>query len=185
MKNNGFTLLEVVIAIGILVMVGAVAVGASTRAISVGTFVKNQIIAQNLARRQFEGLKTIRDRNLKNGQRWDKGLVDDHDQVKCLNGGHISVRGEEKENVFVCDELSEPLSESSDYTILVKLKKAKDDDNGPTGSASRVEGYSRELDESQNMLKATVTISWDESTLAGGNKKIEMQTYLTNDQSGS
>lgn len=174
MKNNGFTLLEVLISIGILVMVGAVAVGASTRAISVGTYSRDRTQAQDLARSQLEGLKAIRDTNLKSGKPWNEGLA-------ACSSGYVKPGS----NVFDCS--GKPFS-SSDYTIIVKLEEVRDDRNGDDSGGrlgtNKDNGYPSGLKEDKNMLKVTATVSWSESTLGGGDKEVKILSYISNDQTG-
>lgn len=182
MKQKGFTLLETVIAIGILIMVGAVAVGASTRAINIGTYSKNRTRAQDLARRQIEGLKALRDTNYKaTPQRpWNYHL-------SPCTGGFV------KYNVdFECNGGSTPvIVDSVTFNVATKIEDVPDDvngnDNGLAPPAGRTyndpqHSYPNGLDERQNMRRIIVTVTWSEPFIPGRVQEVKLMSYLTNDK---
>jgi prepilin-type N-terminal cleavage/methylation domain-containing protein len=181
-KQKGFTLLEVVIAIGILVMVGAVAVGASTRAINIGTYAKNRTRAQNLARSQIEGLKALRDTNYKaSPQRpWNYdippgnirtcvGFVKSNTNFKCIG------------------EATRIIVDSTAFDVATRIESVDDDQNGndngnPNGKTDSSHGYPSGLDENLNMRRIIVTVTWSDPFIPDKNQKVELWSYLTNDK---
>ena len=76
MKNKGFTIIESLIAISILVMAVIGATGAVQTGISSYIFSKDQIIAFYLAQEGFEQIRNIRDENGLKSQPWLTGLSD-------------------------------------------------------------------------------------------------------------
>src|SRR3989344_6507538 len=74
MKNKGFTIIESLIAISILVMAVIGATGAVQTGISSYIFSKDQIIAFYLAQEGFEQIRNIRDENGLKSQGWLTGL---------------------------------------------------------------------------------------------------------------
>jgi prepilin-type N-terminal cleavage/methylation domain-containing protein len=181
-KNKGFTLLETVIAIGILVMVGAVAVGASTRAINTGTYTKNRTRAQDLARRQIEGLKALRDTNYKAGKAWDYHLGQNEHGI-CA--GHVT-GGPAQSNIdFVCGTIDQTV-DSVVFHVSTQVQDVEDNrndgDNGPGSETNPQNGYPNGLDESKNMRLITVTVTWSEPGLPGSNQSVKFLSYLTNDK---
>jgi prepilin-type N-terminal cleavage/methylation domain-containing protein len=74
-KQNGFTLVETLVAITILVVVISAAFGAAQNGISLSTFSKNQIIAFYLASEGVEQIRNMRDENGLKGQNWLQGLA--------------------------------------------------------------------------------------------------------------
>lgn len=179
-KQKGFTLLEVVIAIGILVMVGAVAVGASTRAISIGTYAKNRTRAQNLARSQIEGLKALRDTNYKSSPQrpWN-----DH-----IPGNVHTCVGFVKSNTnFECTGATHIIVDSTTFDVATRIESVNDDQNGndngnPNGKTDSSHGYPSGLDENLNMRRIIVTVTWSDPFIPDKNQKVELWSYLTNDK---
>lgn len=62
-KIRGFTLLEVMISAGILIIVVGAAAASAVMAINSGTFSRNRTVAENLARGEIEKIMVIRDNN--------------------------------------------------------------------------------------------------------------------------
>lgn len=182
---RGFTLLETLIAVGILVLVGGVAVGASSRAINTGTYSKNRTRAQDMARRQIEGLKVMRDNDYKAGREWNQSID------TCFAGAGRSstgyVRAEEAiANITLsCGSgVDRKWSDSPIYHIVTRIEKVTDNFNGGDNGPGETDGnhYPSGLDESKNMRRITVTVTWSEPFLGGGNQKVELRSYLTNDK---
>lgn len=73
-KHKGFTLIETLVAITILVTVISAAFSAAQSGISLATFSKNQIIAFYLASEGVEQIRNMRDENGLNGQNWLQGF---------------------------------------------------------------------------------------------------------------
>ena len=74
MKNRGFTIVESLVAIAILLVVISGVGSAIQTGISSYIFSKNQIIAFYLAQEGFEQIRNIRDENSLNGRNWLTGL---------------------------------------------------------------------------------------------------------------
>ncbi|OGY53763.1 MAG: hypothetical protein A3A24_02525 [Candidatus Buchananbacteria bacterium RIFCSPLOWO2_01_FULL_46_12] len=74
-NNKGQTLLEMVFAIGILIMVVTAILALSTSSIFGQKGSESQITANSLAREGIEVVRNIRDSNWLAGQAWDAGLV--------------------------------------------------------------------------------------------------------------
>lgn len=179
MKEKGFTLLETVIAIGILVMVGAVAVGASTRAINTGTYSKNRTRAQDIARGQIEGLKVIRDNNYKAGKDWNLNLG-------ACDAGYVVAQPQQIDVSFVCGDGGTSVVDPLTFNIVTKIGSVKDDLNGNDngtfqGKTDKEGGYPSGLDENKNMRRVTVTVTWTEPFLPG-DQEVKLVSYLTNDK---
>jgi type II secretory pathway pseudopilin PulG len=74
--QTGQSLLEMVFAIGILLLVVAAILALTTSGVIGQKESESQIIANNLAREGIEAVRNIRDSNWLAGDNWDKGLVD-------------------------------------------------------------------------------------------------------------
>jgi len=75
MKNKGFTIIESLVAISILVVVITGAMSAIQAAISSYTFSKDQFISFYLAQEAFEQIRNIRDENRLNNRDWMTGIA--------------------------------------------------------------------------------------------------------------
>jgi prepilin-type N-terminal cleavage/methylation domain-containing protein len=77
MKRNtkGFTLIETLVAISILLVVISAAFGAAQNGIILSTFSKNQIISFYLAGEGVEQIRNMRDENGLKGQNWLTGIA--------------------------------------------------------------------------------------------------------------
>lgn len=79
MKNKGFTIVESLVAIAILVLVVTGAASAIQTGISSYIFSKDQIIAFYLAQEGFEQIRNIRDENGLKNQPWLTGIANSGD----------------------------------------------------------------------------------------------------------
>ncbi len=75
MKNDGFTIIESLVAISILVVAITGTMSAVQSGISSYIFSKDQIIAFYLAQEAFEQVRNIRDENRLNNRAWLTGLT--------------------------------------------------------------------------------------------------------------
>ncbi len=75
MKKNGFTIIESLVAIAILVVTIVGATSAIQSALSSYVFSKDQIIAFYLAQEGFEQIRNIRDGNQINNRAWLAGIA--------------------------------------------------------------------------------------------------------------
>ena len=113
MVKNGFSLLEVIIAISILGtgILGSVAL--INRTISAGSIVKNQLVASNLAQEGMEVIHNIRHTNwieeASDGvTQWDDGLVDgnsciEFDSTTLINPGSCGDIDIEDRRLYILD----------------------------------------------------------------------------------
>lgn len=74
MRNSGFTIIESLVAIAILLVAISGAGSAIQTSLSSYIFSKDQIIAFYLAQEGFEQVRNIRDENALNGREWLTGL---------------------------------------------------------------------------------------------------------------
>ncbi|MHB0977860.1 MAG: type IV pilus modification PilV family protein [Minisyncoccota bacterium] len=72
--SGGFTLVETLVAIGVLVLAVTGAFSAAQMGITTSTYSKNQVIAFYLAQDGVEFIRNIRDNNGLNGQFWLTGI---------------------------------------------------------------------------------------------------------------
>jgi prepilin-type N-terminal cleavage/methylation domain-containing protein len=75
-KDSGFTIVESLVAISILVVAIIGAMSAVQTGISLYTYSKDQITAFYMAQEGFEQIKNIRDENHLNGRNWLSGITE-------------------------------------------------------------------------------------------------------------
>lgn len=102
--KSGFTIIESLVAITILVVVVTGAMSAVQTGISSYTFSKDQIIASYLAQEGFEQLRNIRDENWLNSRNWLTGIAEVGGDP-CATGKACTVSPFEPTNVFACSSL--------------------------------------------------------------------------------
>lgn len=73
-NNQGQTLMETILAIGLLTTVVIGCLGLGIYSVRIGRFSQNQLIAANLAREGLEYVRNVRDTNWLKGQAWDTNL---------------------------------------------------------------------------------------------------------------
>ncbi len=73
-NNNGFTLLEAMVAISILMVAVVAPITIAQKGLSSAVYSKNQMIASYLAQDALEYIKNVRDENIKNSQLWLESL---------------------------------------------------------------------------------------------------------------
>lgn len=73
-NNQGQSLMETILAVGLLITVVLGALGLGIYSVRVGRYSQNQLIAANLAREAIEYVRNVRDTNWLKGQAWDTGL---------------------------------------------------------------------------------------------------------------
>lgn len=79
LQKSGFTLIETLVAISILILAVTGAFQAAQKGISLGTFSKNQVVAFYLAGEAIEQIKNIRDENSLKGNSWLQGIANPGD----------------------------------------------------------------------------------------------------------
>jgi len=131
LKNRGESLVEVLVAVGILTIVLGTSFMLLNRGISTNISIKNKIIAINIAREGIEGVRNIRDTNwLKySGDRRNKWLYDEAsvDNVSFSNKMY-SIDLEESYNRFILkinpiSELLDLKDTSKDFSLYRLYKK--------------------------------------------------------------
>jgi len=74
LKNQGFTIVETLVAISVLMIAIAGPLVVASKGLSGTNLSKNQMIAVYLAQESMESVKNIRDNNIYNGYEWLSGL---------------------------------------------------------------------------------------------------------------
>jgi prepilin-type N-terminal cleavage/methylation domain-containing protein len=90
-QQKGFTLVESLVAIAILVLVITGAFSAAQTGISSSTISKEQIVAFYLAQEQIEAIRNIRDENSINGIYWLAGIDTPSNGCNTPNGCYVDV----------------------------------------------------------------------------------------------
>ena len=83
-NNQGQSLMETILAIGLVTSVILGALGLGIYSVRVGRYSQNQLLAANLAREALEYVRNVRDSNWLKGQAWNTGLITSPD---CYNVG--------------------------------------------------------------------------------------------------
>lgn len=156
-QNRGFTLLEVLISTTILIIVVAAAAGTAVMAINSGTYNRDRTIAENLARREIENIRAMRETDF---------LDDDPDTAWDKNN---SVDSAEK-------KVTPPAIDDREFTIETRVSLVPNDTNGGDNGGRET----KYVDEHQNMRKVVVIVSWDEAFL--GTRDVKIVTYITNNK---
>src|SRR5690349_5431770 len=73
-KNEGFTLIETLIAISVLMMAFTGPVAIATKALVAAIYSKNEIVAIYLAEEGIEVIRNMRDNNVLSNQSWTTGF---------------------------------------------------------------------------------------------------------------
>ncbi len=82
--KSGFSLLETIVAIAILMMTIVGPLSLASKGIVFADYVKDEVTAFYLAQEAMEALRNIRDNNIKNGANW----LDKINHGNCLNTGN-------------------------------------------------------------------------------------------------
>lgn len=90
MKTKGFTIIESLVAVSILIVAITGATAAVQSGISSYTFSKDQIIAFYLAQEGFEQIRNIRDENRLNNRNWLSGITENSNDP-CWFGSACTV----------------------------------------------------------------------------------------------
>lgn len=166
--NKGFTLLEALVAISILMVAVVAPITIAQKGLSSAVYTKNQMIASYLAQDALEYIKNKRDENIKkfklnNAIGWLDGFAD------CLNSNRCRI----DTKVSNGDGLIESASTGSNI-----LKKDTDGfygfDGTPTNFSRiiKIDQTSAE-DLANKEARVTATVTWDDN-------KVEIVTWLYN-----
>jgi prepilin-type N-terminal cleavage/methylation domain-containing protein len=181
MSNNskkGFTLLEVLIAVGILVVAVGAAAGTAVMAINSGTYNRDRTIAENLARREIERTRTMRESDYlddDNNTGWD---VNNSIDEGGTNGQNKRTRVQSDGNYSFIGGVKETTINGQTFRVKTEVFKVRNningDDNGETGETDYV-------NENLNMRRVVVTVLWNEAFLVG-DRNVKLVTYITNNK---
>lgn len=105
-RNSGFSLLETIVAIGILTLAFLGPLGVASFALRSATLSENQIIAYNLAEEGLEYMMNRRDSNVFAGQNWLNGFS----SCNSVNGCRIDVTNN---NIQGCSSTCQKLHRDS------------------------------------------------------------------------
>jgi prepilin-type N-terminal cleavage/methylation domain-containing protein len=146
-KNKGFTLIETLVAITILVSAVAAPLTLAFRSLVAAQFTKNQIIASYLAQDAIEYVRNIRDENVLRDRAWLSGLG------SCGNGCRV-------------DSPNDTVNGCSGPSCLIK----KDPSSGLYGHRSQWEDtlFFREVTVTSidtDEAKISVTINWQQGVI--------------------
>ncbi len=191
-KNAGFTLLEVIIAAGILVTISGVAVGAANRAINTESYSKNRTKANMIASAQMERVRAIRDQDVSGNDStvaWNSSLdlpcVNEFNQSNCVKYAQQNINGR---FVFVVGQGvgAENYIDGTQFTVSTIVQKVPNDINGDndgrvgeTFGTNPNSGYPNGLREDLNERRIIVIVSWSEPTNRTA-QDVRLTTYLSN-----
>jgi type II secretory pathway pseudopilin PulG len=189
---KAFTLLEVVIAAGILVIISGVAVGAANRAINTESYSKNRTRANMIASTQMERVKAIRDQDVSDSNpanSWNTSLdlpcVNEFNVNDCIKYARQNTSGK---FIFVSGQNAgnENYIDGTQFTVSTVVQKVPDDINGDndgnvgsTFGTNVNTGYPNGLKENVNERRVIVIVSWSEPTNRTA-QDVRLTTYLSN-----
>jgi prepilin-type N-terminal cleavage/methylation domain-containing protein len=164
--NKGFTLIETLIAVSILVLAVTGAFAAAQNGISLATFSKDQIVAFYLAEEGIEGIRNIRDKNGLDGTFWLDNLAQDAGDP-CYFGHICKIDSIE-------DELSECGTEEGSCPVL-----RQDPDAGFFGYNSEWNPtqFRREIEltlVNEHEVLIAVTVTWSKGLISRSFKAQEV-----------
>ncbi len=111
-KEKGFTIIETLVAISILVSAVVGTMSAVQSGLSSHIFSKDQIIAFYLAQEGFEQIRNIRDENRLNGEHWLEGIAEDINDP-CYFGKICRVSPVETTDLTTCSGSCPKLGQSN------------------------------------------------------------------------
>lgn len=158
---KGFSLIETLIAVSVLMMAVAGPLSIASRGLVSAQFARDQIIAFHLAREATELIRNKRDENILSGQDWFDGMVS---SPVCLspNVCRVSPTAEDVTFTICSGGACEPLSVHTVTGIY-------DYDSGVNWRESR---FTRSIsfetvpNHFDNEIVANVTIKWDTGSLS-------------------
>jgi len=155
-QSRGFSLVETLVAVGILVVAVVGALTAAQSGISSSIFSKNQVIAIYLAQEGVEVIRNIRDENALNDRSWLVG-ISDNSSDPCYFG-----------NTCYVDALQNTLTRCSGGGSCPNLKQ--DSDTGFYGYNLlwSETGFRREIILTfinQNEISILVTVDWSKGSI--------------------
>jgi Tfp pilus assembly protein PilV len=168
---SGFTLLEALMAVSILMVAVVAPITVSQKGLSSAVYAKSQMIASYLAQDAIEYIKNVRDQTaIQNNFEWDRALGNGGYFNKCLapNGCMINT---------IKNAITENTSAVLDYSNTSFLYK---DSNGfyGYGAGGEVTNFTRQIKikvDPTETYKALVTV-----TVNFGNDKVVVKTLIFN-----
>jgi len=85
MKNRGFTIVETLVAITVLMISVAGPLVVASKGLSAALYARDQVIASYLAQESMEVIKNTRDNNLAEGRVWLTGIIDSPNCTSSTN----------------------------------------------------------------------------------------------------
>lgn len=177
-KKRGFTLLEVLISAGILVIVVSAAAATAVMAINSGTYNRDRTIAENLARREIERTRAMRESDFLDEHRdtaWD---VTNSIDLYGSNGQNKRTTVQDDGSYNFIAGVKETTINSQVFRIKTEVFRVPNDINGDDNGNDDETDY---VNENLNMRKVVVTIIWEESFLTG-ERDVKLVTYITNNK---
>jgi prepilin-type N-terminal cleavage/methylation domain-containing protein len=178
LQQKGFTLVETLVAISILVIVITAAYSAAQTGISSSTLSKEQIVAFYLAQEQIEAIRNIRDENSINGIYWLAGIDDPVNQCQTGNGCYVDVacwfwrnHGGCQYGSTVINACPSGSGNSNNCPVLSQNTLTKDYRYIPAGTSGWAQTTYRPKVEIQNTggaaqaLSVLVTVTWTKGNI--------------------
>lgn len=157
MKTKGFTIIESLVAISILVSAVVAGFSAAQSGLSSYILSKEQVSAFYLAQEGFEQVRNIRDANRLSGNNWLAGIASNSSDP-CYFGNACTVSVAETNSLIRCDGVGE----------CPFLRKSADGFYG-YNSLWPLTPYKREItlvSINSNEIAVTVTVSWSKGIIS-------------------
>ena len=179
-KTAGFTLVETLVAITILLLVIVGPMTAAQKGIQQSYFSNEQIVATFLAQEGIEAMRQLRDEYglnaLENGDSSDLWLTDTDDgvMVKCQGSNGCRL---DKELNLLFDTCGD-----DDCNVKVVTATGEYIQDGLSAQSGEAEtGYTRRIrvsnDDGNDNVEVTSTVSWN-SSIFGGQRQVTIQTWI-------
>jgi len=176
-KNKGFSLVETLVAITILLVTMTAPLYALTQAVLFASIARDKIIATSLAEEGIEYVRSIRDNNYLNGRFWLAGIdgtSNGRNQAACMRDGTAQsacVVDVKADTVGLCLIVACPLLKISTITKGYELTGAFPD--------SKFKRYFVYIDDLTNTQRKIIrmTVTWTER---GKNYSVTLDNYLYN-----
>lgn len=172
--KTGFTLIETLVAVTIITIVMAVALGGIQQSLQSSSFSRDQITAFYLAEEAIEYLRQIRDTNLNSGNSWLSGI-----DSNCLSGSACLV-----------DTVNQTLAPCSGTACTLRYHRLNDNPSSNTwlydyGTNEPLSKFTRTLVINQvttgsttgNELKVTATVTWQTGPFKSNSYSLTENMY--------
>lgn len=168
--NGGFTLVESIVAIFILLISVVMPMAVVARALFVANYAQDQITAVYLAQEAVEMVRTTRDNNVLSGTAlWDQGNLGDGSSTSCYSGSGCYVDAVNN-TINACGGVCPPVQENSagaiswygNYSDWANTKYIR------TIKLSKISAYE---------IKINSTVTWASRS---GDRTVSVEDVLTN-----